>query len=162
MPRRQIRSRSEVGDVAVTLQEGSYASGGVGRFVYAAATALATLLARAAARGHTLSACPGDELSGLDVKGKHVVELGCGVGLVGLVAARCGAASVLMTDYSEASVAWGGHNAERNGLADCARSAELDWLEFATAAGAKRACEQKARRSLGRAQPGGATRGPGV
>ncbi|XP_067950588.1 histone-arginine methyltransferase METTL23-like [Watersipora subatra] len=35
------------------------------------------------------------------LKGKAVIELGSGTGLAGLVALRCGAASVLLTDHAE-------------------------------------------------------------
>ena len=84
----------------------AYASGGVGRFVYAAARALATKLA----------APPDVRVAALDVSGRRVLELGCGVGLVGLVAARCGAASVLMTDHADASVQQAASNAALAGL----------------------------------------------
>jgi predicted nicotinamide N-methyase len=110
--------------VELELVEGSYATGGIGRHVYAAAVALGTLLAQG--RG--------------DVGGKRVLELGCGLGVVGLAAARCGAASVLMTDYAAASVECATSNAARNGFGVSVRAAQLDWRAFDTAAGGDAAC----------------------
>lgn len=48
--------------------------------------------------------------------GRRVLELGCGLGLPSLVAARCGAGPVLATDRSPAAVAWVAANARRSGL----------------------------------------------
>ena len=119
-------------DVAIELVEGTYATGGIGRHVYAAATALGTLLVQ---EQHDARLVPA-------VHGRRVLELGCGVGLVGLAAVRCGASSVVMTDVSDASVACATANAARHGLADGggARAAPLDWSAFATAAGGEAAC----------------------
>ena len=118
----------EVGSTSLSLIEGSYATGGVGRFVYAAATALGTLIAE------QVPDVPA-------VAGRRVLELGCGVGLVGLVAAACGALSVLMTDNSLASVECARRNAVRNKVSDTARAAVLDWEAFRTDEEAKRACD---------------------
>ena len=117
-----------VGSTSLSLIEGSYATGGVGRFVYAAATALGTLIAE------QVPDVPA-------VAGRRVLELGCGVGLVGLVAAACGASSVLMTDNSLASVECARQNAARNEVSDTVRATVLDWEAFRTDEGAKRACE---------------------
>ncbi|MFP5021244.1 class I SAM-dependent methyltransferase [Pseudonocardia phyllosphaerae] len=48
--------------------------------------------------------------------GRRVLELGCGLGLPSLVAARHGAVPVLATDRSPAAVAWVAANARRNAL----------------------------------------------
>lgn len=114
----------------ILLTEGSYATGGVGRHVYAAAMALATVLSRQ--KEHAAILPP--------LCGSRVLELGCGLGLVGIAAALCGAASVLLTDSAEASVRCAAANAELNGLS-CVRSTRLDWGEFASAEGAELACE---------------------
>lgn len=58
-------------------------------------------------------------------KGTRVLELGCGVGLVGL-AARAKDCRVTMTDYEAKSVAAAQHNARLNGFDDVA-TFELDW-----------------------------------
>lgn len=106
----------EAAGVSLTLQEGSYATGGTGRFVYAAGTALATLIAAGHRRRRpqlpwpTLATATADAVAvasgGGDraadaaaagipsVSGLRVLDLGCGVGIVGLAAACCGAASV--------------------------------------------------------------------
>ena len=49
-----------------------------------------------------------------DLSGKHVLELGCGLGLVGIVAALRGG-RVLLTDYEEDSLRFARYNARRNG-----------------------------------------------
>ena len=116
-------------EVTIALVEGAYATGGIGRHVYAAATALATLIVRRPTRGSIVP----------EVRGQRVCELGSGVGLVGLAAARCGAAAVLMTDYSEVCVACAAANAARNQLST-ARAAVLDWCAFGSAAGGDTAC----------------------
>ncbi|BBG02160.1 MULTISPECIES: class I SAM-dependent methyltransferase [Pseudonocardia] len=48
--------------------------------------------------------------------GRRVLELGCGLGLPSLVAARAGAVPVVATDRSPAAVAWVAANARRSGL----------------------------------------------
>jgi predicted nicotinamide N-methyase len=52
-------------------------------------------------------------LTGPSLAGRTVLELGCGLGLAGIAAARAGA-DVLLTDYDEDAVAFARHNAERN------------------------------------------------
>ena len=52
-------------------------------------------------------------LQHLDLTGAHVLELGCGLGLVGIAAALCGA-RVLCTDYEPDALAFARHNARRN------------------------------------------------
>lgn len=58
--------------------------------------------------------------------GTRVLEIGCGVGLVGIVAAKRGAEAVL-TDFDPGAVALSARNAERNGV--CAACAVYDWRE---------------------------------
>jgi predicted nicotinamide N-methyase len=48
--------------------------------------------------------------------GKRVLELGCGIGLPGIVAARGGAADVLLADWSPDAIAFAADNAARNGV----------------------------------------------
>lgn len=57
--------------------------------------------------------------------GTRVLELGCGVGLVG-VAARAKGCQVTMTDYDAKSVVVAEHNARINGFDDV-EAVELDW-----------------------------------
>jgi predicted nicotinamide N-methyase len=57
--------------------------------------------------------------------GARVLELGCGVGLVG-VAARAKGCRVTMTDYDAKSVIVARHNARLNGFDDV-EACELDW-----------------------------------
>ncbi len=64
------------------------------------------------------------ELDGLPLSGRRVLELGCGLGLPSLVAARAGAA-VLATDVSREALELLGRNAAENGLTvECAHQ---DW-----------------------------------
>ena len=48
-------------------------------------------------------------------EGKRVIELGCGIALPGIVAAR-GGGEVLLTDWSQDAVAFAADNAARNGV----------------------------------------------
>ncbi len=50
----------------------------------------------------------------LSVDGKRILELGCGLGVVGVAAALQGA-HVLCTDYEEDALAFARHNSRRNG-----------------------------------------------
>jgi predicted nicotinamide N-methyase len=68
----------------------------------------------------------GRHLLELDLRGARVIELGAGVGLAGLAAARAGA-DVLVTDYEEIALHFARANAARNGLA--IRTAVLDWRD---------------------------------
>jgi predicted nicotinamide N-methyase len=66
------------------------------------------------------------ELARIDLRGRRVVELGCGLGLPSLVAANAGA-EVLATDADEEALALVGRNARENGLkVDTAR---VEWEE---------------------------------
>ena len=55
-------------------------------------------------------------VSGLDVEGLRVVELGCGLAVPSIVAAL-GGAHVLATDWSPEALVFAASNAERNGVA---------------------------------------------
>ncbi|MGP1417598.1 MAG: 50S ribosomal protein L11 methyltransferase [Prevotella fusca] len=57
-----------------------------------------------------------------DLKDKRVLDCGCGTGILGIVAAKCGAKEVVCYDIDEWSVRNAEHNAELN-------SVELDVLE---------------------------------
>ena len=59
---------------------------------------------------------PGQGPGQLLVAGRRVVEIGCGVGSAGLVAARCGAAAVTLTDFNAEVLRVAALNAARNGL----------------------------------------------
>jgi predicted nicotinamide N-methyase len=64
-------------------------------------------------------------LSGRDLRGKRLVELGCGVGLPSVVALDRGA-EVLATDHYEAALDFASHNARTN-LGREPGTALLDW-----------------------------------
>ena len=67
-----------------------------------------------------------DELAGWTVRpGTKFVEIGCGLGLVGVVAASCGH-EVTMTEYAPHALAFARANALLNGLAEL-RVIALDW-----------------------------------
>lgn len=70
-----------------------------------------------------------------------VLEIGCGLGLVGLIAAQLGYPTTL-TDYDEDSVAFAAENARRNNVA-MAAARTLDWTVFDATVQADRiiACE---------------------
>lgn len=58
--------------------------------------------------------------------GRRVLEIGCGLGLAGIAAAKAGA-SVLLTDVNPDAVAFALHNARRNGCLNV-RAQRLSWL----------------------------------
>ncbi len=66
-------------------------------------------------------------LSGRDLSGERVLELGCGVGLPGVVALDRGA-EVLMTDHYEAALDFASYNARINTGRE-SRTMLLDWHE---------------------------------
>ena len=112
----------------LVLVEADYNTSGTGRCVWHAAEKLSDLMCGAGG---------GDEAARLlapDVVGRRVLEMGCGIGLVGMVAARLGAAEVLMSDADfrpqllEAADA----NAAKNGLGN-ARAVGLDWKAWEAA-----------------------------
>jgi predicted nicotinamide N-methyase len=67
-----------------------------------------------------------EEVGRQNVRGLRTVELGCGLGLPSLVAARAGA-EVLATDWAEDAVALLDENASRNGVA--LEAVLADWRE---------------------------------
>lgn len=54
-----------------------------------------------------------------DWRGKQVVDMGCGTGVLGILAAKEGAAEVLAVDYDDWACANARENVERNGLDAC-------------------------------------------
>jgi predicted nicotinamide N-methyase len=66
------------------------------------------------------------ELDDLTLRGLHVVELGCGLAVPSIAAARGGAA-VLATDASAEALPLVARNARLNGV--CVETAEVDWEE---------------------------------
>lgn len=70
-------------------------------------------------------------LNGDTVRGKHVLELGCGLGLAGIAAARAGA-DVTMADYDKDALMFARWNAMTNldaAAAGRVRMLPLDWRE---------------------------------
>lgn len=62
------------------------------------------------------------------VRGIRTLEIGCGVGLAGVVAASLGAA-VTQTDYLPDAIRLARHNAERNGITGI-ELLQADWRDF--------------------------------
>ena len=52
----------------------------------------------------------------LDVKGKDVIDVGCGSGILGIASKICGAKSVYMCDIDPQAVEFAKRNAELNGV----------------------------------------------
>lgn len=63
------------------------------------------------------------------VKDRDVIELGCGVGGVGIAAALAGARSVLLTDFQPKSLELAQAAAEANGVGDRVSTRLLDWKD---------------------------------
>lgn len=66
------------------------------------------------------------------VRGKSVVELGCGVGIAGICAGRAGAREVLFTDLDPVGLDLAGRNAAESAVPCPVSFAAVDWLEEAT------------------------------
>ena len=64
------------------------------------------------------------ELEGMDLEGRRVIELGCGLGIPSLAAARAGA-QVLATDMAAEAIELIGINARENGVT--LEAAVADW-----------------------------------
>jgi ribosomal protein L11 methyltransferase len=54
----------------------------------------------------------------MDLKGKRVLDCGCGTGILAITALKCGAADAVAYDIDEWSAENTRHNAEINGVAD--------------------------------------------
>lgn len=65
------------------------------------------------------------------VRGRSVLELGCGVGTAGLAAAKCGASLVAMTDINPTALRCARENSAKNGarVQQAVRVAWLDWAQ---------------------------------
>ena len=59
-------------------------------------------------------------------EGHHILEIGCGFGLAGIVACQKGGV-VLFTDYERDTLAFARYNALRNGCADRSSFVQMDW-----------------------------------
>ena len=57
-------------------------------------------------------------LDGLELHGKHVIDFGCGSGILALAALKLGAASVIGIDNDPQAITASIDNAERNGVSD--------------------------------------------
>ena len=66
-----------------------------------------------------------EEIAGMEPAGRRLLELGSGLGLPAIVAARCGFRATA-TDYEEAALEGVRYNADRNAASDLAVSL-LDW-----------------------------------
>jgi len=64
------------------------------------------------------SECFAKFIGGLDLSGKHVVDIGTGSGILALAAARAGAENVIATDINPDAALTAAENARANGLSD--------------------------------------------
>src|SRR5918999_634156 len=83
------------------------------------------------------------ELEGEELGGRRVVELGCGLALPSIAAARAGA-SVLATDMAPEALALAKRNARANGVR--IETAAMDWANPGTATGPAPSCARLASR----------------
>ena len=65
------------------------------------------------------SECFAEFIGGLDLSGKHVVDIGTGSGILALAAARAGAENVIATDINPNAALTAIENARANGMDDC-------------------------------------------
>jgi len=67
---------------------------------------------------HATTALCLDWLDGLDLRGKHVLDFGCGSGILALAALKLGAAAAVGVDNDPQALTASHDNAERNGVGD--------------------------------------------
>ncbi|MES1929478.1 ribosomal protein L11 methyltransferase [Salinisphaera dokdonensis CL-ES53] len=67
-------------------------------------------------------------LAEADIAGRHVLDYGCGSGILAVAAARLGAASVTAVDIDDQAVRATRENAERNGVSQCIETPALDGI----------------------------------
>ena len=65
------------------------------------------------------SECFAEFIGGLDLSGKHVVDIGTGSGILALAAARAGAENIIATDINPNAALTAVENARANGMDDC-------------------------------------------
>ena len=69
-------------------------------------------------------------MRGPPLHGRRVLDLGCGLGLAGIAAAKRGAAAVVFADRERAALQFARFNAEHNGVAaESVDTLLLDWFE---------------------------------
>jgi len=66
------------------------------------------------------------ETIGTRLKDSHILEIGCGFGLAGIVASQMGA-RVVFTDAEHEAVRFAQHNADQNGVEENADFVQMDW-----------------------------------
>lgn len=66
------------------------------------------------------------EKMGARLKGSHILEIGCGFGLTGIVACQMGA-QVIFTDVEQDALHFAEGNAEQNGVRQHADFVQMDW-----------------------------------
>ena len=66
------------------------------------------------------------EKIGTRLKDAHILEIGCGFGLTGIVACQMGA-RVVFTDAEQEAVGFAQHNADQNGVEGNANFVQMDW-----------------------------------
>ncbi|MDE0555223.1 MAG: methyltransferase domain-containing protein [Candidatus Poribacteria bacterium] len=66
------------------------------------------------------------EKIGARLKGAHILEIGCGFGLTGIVACQMGG-RVVFTDVEQEAVRFAQHNAEQNSVEENADFVQMDW-----------------------------------
>ena len=69
-----------------------------------------------------------DFIKGLDLVGKHVVDVGTGSGILAIAAAQAGAARVMATDINPSACLSVPHNARENGVSDRVTAVCMDGL----------------------------------
>ena len=67
-----------------------------------------------------------DKIGNARLKDAHILEIGCGFGLAGIVACQAGG-RVVFTDIEQEALRFAHHNAEQNGVSQRADFVQMDW-----------------------------------
>eukprot|EP01135_Chromosphaera_perkinsii_P005952 Nk52_evm9s374 gene=Nk52_evmTU9s374 len=111
---RNVHNEYQIGEICMRLRDSDFAAADVGWKLWPSGRVLCDLML--------------DEE--VNVKGKRVLEIGCGIGLCSIFASKLDAASVVATDFLPSIVSNLRHNLKLNDCEEVIKAMQLDWNEY--------------------------------